>query len=296
MNLETQNFRPQLADSASSFYPNAMLRRFACDVPLLAPGAITSLLQSISSPQAAEHPMLKKLRDSVAPKVEIKNGIAIVPIEGVLAYRPDPFEMLFYGIEDSASVLDTFEQAAANPEVEGILLNINSPGGFMTGGPEIADAVRRVNKSKPVVARIGGIGASLAYWIASQAETIVASRSAIVGSIGAFTTFVDYSQMLAAAGIKVEVIRNQEGKFKAVGVSGTSLSDEQRSHLQDRVQASFDEFRRAVESARPHIQPERMQGQTFTGIEAKAAGLVDKVGDLNFALAVVRAAIRGRNH
>jgi ClpP class serine protease len=100
--------------------------------------------------------------------------------------------------------------------------------------------------------------------------------------------------MLAAAGIKVEVIRNQEGKFKAVGVSGTSLSDEQRSHLQDRVQASFDEFRRAVESARPNIQPERMQGQTFTGTEAKAAGLVDKVGDLNFALALTRAAIRGR--
>lgn len=287
--LKSENLRLE-----NPFYPNAMLRRFACDVPLLAPGAITSLLQSVSVPQAAEHPMLKRLRESVAPKAEIKNGVAIIPIEGPLAYRPDPFEMLFYGVEDSAAVLESFEAAAANSEVEGILLNINSPGGFMTGGPEIADAVRRVNKTKPVVARIGGIGASLAYWIASQAETIVASRSAIVGSIGAFTTFVDYSQMLAAAGIKIEVIRNQEGRFKAVGVSGTSLNEEQRSHLQDRVQASFDEFRRAVESARPQIQPDKMQGQTFTGTEAKAAGLVDKVGDLTFALAVVRAAIRGR--
>jgi hypothetical protein len=44
----------------------------------------------------------------------------------------------------------------------------------------------------------------------------------MVGRIGAFKTFVDYSQMLAAAGIKVEVIRNQEGKFKAVGITGTS--------------------------------------------------------------------------
>lgn len=290
MNPEIATFKPDNLN----FYPNAMLRRFACDVPLLAPGAITALLQSVSVPQAAEHPALKRLRETVAPKAEIKNGIAIIPIEGVLAYRPDPFEMLFYGVEDSASVLDTFEQVAANSEVEGILLNINSPGGFMTGGPEIADAVKRVNKSKPVIARIGGIGASLAYWIASQAEAIVSSRSAIVGSIGAFTTFVDYSQMLTAAGIKVEVIRNQEGKFKAVGVSGTSLNDEQRHHLQDRVQASFDEFRRAVESSRPQIQPERMQGQTLTGTEAKTAGLVDKVGDLNFALALVRASIRGR--
>jgi signal peptide peptidase SppA len=292
MNVETPTIKPE----SLAFYPNAILRRFACDVPLLAAGAITSLLPSVSVPQAAEHPTLKRLREIISPKAEVRNGIAIVPIEGVLAYRPDPFEMVFYGIEDSAALLDSFEQAAANPEVEGILLNINSPGGFMTGGPEIADAVKRVDKSKPVVARIGGIGASLAYWIASQAETIVASRSAVVGSIGAFTTFVDYSQMLAAAGIKVEVIRNQEGKFKAVGVSGTSLNDEQRSHLQDRVQASFAEFLRAVKSARPQIQPDKMQGQTFTGTEAKVAGLVDKIGDLNFAMSVVRAASCARRH
>lgn len=56
-----------------------------------------------------------------------------------------------------------------------------------------------------------------------------------------------------------------------------------QSPARPRVRARFEEFRRAVETARPRIQSDKMQGQTFTGTEAKAAGLVDKVGNLNFA-------------
>jgi ClpP class serine protease len=75
---------------------------------------------------------------------------------------------------------------------------------------------------------------------------------------------------------------------------GTALSDEQRAHIQERIQASFKDFKRAVKAARPRIEDTSMRGQVFSGIEAKAAGLVDRVGDLSFALSVLRSAIKTR--
>ncbi len=130
--------------------------------------------------------------------------------------------------------------------------------------------------------------ASLAYWIGSQARAIVASRSAIVGSIGVFTTVTDYTQYLAAAGIKVEVIKNKEADYKAAGVPGTSLTDAQRSYLQDSVQASFQEFQAAVTLKR-RIEAAAMRGQTFNGLKSKSAGLVDAIGDRSYALSILRS-------
>lgn len=276
-----------------------LIQRLLTDAPLFIDGSLQALLVH-SFPagsddfQAAEHPALKRLRDATAPQVELRNGIAIVPVEGALARKPDVFELAYGGIEDSQRVLDMVEGAASNAEVSGILLNIDSPGGFLTGGPEIADAVKYAGKLKPVVAWTGGMMASLAYWIGSQAGTVIASRSAIVGSIGVYTALYDYSKYLEALGVKVEVIKNKEAAFKAIGMVGTSLNDEQRSHLQERIQASFSEFRRTVKSARPGVADESMRGQVFTGMEAKNAALVDRVGDMNFALSVLRSEIRAR--
>jgi len=224
----------------------------------------------------------------------LSDGVAIIPVEGTLARRPDVIE-LFYGVEDTSNILDLVETAERNPEVKGALLDMDSPGGFITGGPEVADAVRRLDKTKPVVAWSGGMMASLAYWIGSQAGSVVASRSAIVGSIGAFSAHFDYTKFLESLGIKVEIFKNSEGTFKAAGAFGTALTDEQRNHIQGRIQASFAEFKRAVTSARAGVHDEAMRGQTFSGAEAKRLGLVDRIGDRHYALSVLRSAIRTKS-
>ena len=97
------------------------------------------------------------------PKATVENGIGILEITGILAYRPDIGSLFFDGFEDSAEVLGAFRRLESNPEVDAILLNINSPGGFSVGGPEIADAIR--GSSKPTVTWSGGMCCSLAYWI-----------------------------------------------------------------------------------------------------------------------------------
>jgi signal peptide peptidase SppA len=281
-----------------------LTHRLLTDAPLIEGGALSALLHDfqvsasrlacLSETQAAEHPFHRLLREKMKPQMSVReDGIAVVPVEGVLARKPDVFE-LFYGVEDSSNVLDMVESAARNPDVRGVLLAVDSPGGFLTGGPEIADAVKATGKQKPVVAWVGGTMASLAYYIGSQASQVVASRSAQVGSIGVFTTHVDYTKLLESAGIKIEVIKNKEADFKAAGIMGTALSDEQRTHIQERIQTSFKDFKRAVKAARPRIEDNAMRGQVFSGIEAKAAGLVDRVGDMSFAASVLRSAIKVR--
>jgi signal peptide peptidase SppA len=248
----------------------------------------------LSDPKAAEHPVYKRIREGLKPQMTVNaSGVATLPIEGVLAQKPDVWEMLFSGVEDSNHVLEMVNEASNNPDVKAVVLAIDSPGGFMTGGPEIADAVAAMNKRKPVVAHTSGTMASLAYFIGSQAGTVVASRSAQVGSIGVYTTNVDYSRMLENAGVKVEVIKNKEADYKAAGVMGTPLTEAQRGYIQDRIQASFGEFKDAVKGARPQVTDDAMRGQVFYGKEAKSKGLIDAVGDLAYAQSIARSKIRG---
>lgn len=276
-----------------------LIQRLCTDVPLLAHGALAAFLQPANLArtleiQNAEHPFYKVVRERMKPQATLlSDGIAIVPVEGLLMRKPSVWE-LFDGVEDTNNIHEMIDSAARNPDVTGLLLDVDSPGGFMTGGPEVADTIKQVRKTKPVVAWTGGLMASLAYWIGSQAESVVATRSAIVGSIGAFTTHVDYTKFLESLGIKVELFKNKDGEFKAAGVTGVPLTDSQRENIQSRVETSFKEFKRAVTSARADLKDDSMRGQTFSGAEAKSAGLVDRIGDRNFALSVLRSAIRAR--
>jgi ClpP class serine protease len=94
--------------------------------------------------------------------------------------------------------------------------------------------------------------------------------------------------MLEKLGIKVEVLTNSAAKFKAAGTPGTSLNDDQRGYLKDRLEKAFDVFRGAVSAARPGIQADAMQGQVFYSDDAKKQGLIDRIGDFDFAVSVCR--------
>ena len=270
-------------------------QRLINDVALIEFGELEAMVSTVRQIQAAEHPILKQLKDKVKPSMTVnRDGTAIVPVEGALAHKPDFFEMAFMGIEDSRNVLEMLSAAASNPDVAGVLLDVDSPGGMVLGGVEIADAVRSLNAKKPVVAWSGGLAASLAYLIASQASQVVTTRSSLSGSVGVKTAHVDYTQMLERMGIKIEVFTNKEGTLKAAGDMGTALTDAQRADIQDRVQKVFGEMKKQITSARPGIAEEAMKGQVLYGSEAKKVGLVDRLGDRDFALSVLRQEMRKR--
>lgn len=270
-------------------------KRLAIDVPLLNANHLSFIVARTATPddiQAAENPYFKAVRAYCEPKVEHVKNIAIVPVQGVIAYNPDPWEMLYDGVEDSRNIVKMLNDVSQDEQVQGVLLRVDTPGGMMLGGPEIADAVASLRSRKPVVAHIGGLGASLGYMIASQASEVIASRSAIVGSIGVIASVTDYTALLEKLGVKFEYFTNKEAKYKGAGAIGNPLTDEQRENIQSSVDSSFKIFKNAVLSMRPDVPDSAMQGQTFRGDEAKKQKLVDRIGGETFALSVLKSMMK----
>jgi protease-4 len=176
--------------------------------------------------------------------------------------------------------------------VRGVLLDINTPGGGVMGGFDLADSIFRLSKEKPVVAWTGGMAASLGYMMAAQADEIVSGRSAVVGSIGVIATYQDWTKFLERYGVKMEVFTNKEATFKGAGAMGTTLNDAQREHIQTRIDAVFGDFKAAVQAKRRKVEDASMRGQTMYGSEAQKAGLVDRIGDRDFAMSVLRQRVR----
>ena len=166
--------------------------------------------------------------------------------------------------------------AARAGGARGILLNVNSPGGTVTGTPECAELVAQTARELPLAAYTDDTMASAAYYLAAGANRIFASRSASVGSIGVYIPWMDHSAQYAAAGLRPAPIVNTGGDLKALGFGGT-LSEEQRAFLQAQVDADFAQFKEHVLAHRA-VAPEAMRGQCLSGRAALAANLVDDLG------------------
>lgn len=258
------------------------------EIPLIESGRLSQLsIQRQLPDKAGEPSYFASLRQELALKVTISDGIAVVPVVGPIMHSPSIADIYYDGASDSTQLYNALESLSRNTDVTGVLLTINSPGGMVTGGFDIADATARISKKKAVVAAIDGMGASLAYLIASQATRIISTGSSVVGSIGVIASYVDYTKYLELIGVKMDVFTNKEGVLKASGALGTSLSDVQKSDIQERVDGVFARFKAAVLSKRPSVSAETMRGQVVYGSDAKKLGLIDAVGDQQYALSVL---------
>lgn len=217
-------------------------------------------------------------------------AVAVLPIYGVLTQRAGL--MTEYSGGASAEVLSAQLDAMANdPAVGTIVLDIDSPGGSTAGIAELADKVFAARGSKRVVAVANTLCASAAYWIGSQAHEVVASPSAIVGSVGVYTVHTETSEADEKAGITNTIIR--AGKHKAEDTPYEPLSADARAAMQALVDEHYDGFVRAVARGRG-VTPAAVRGGFGEGTALPAklaleAGLVDRVAPLDDVLASLGA-------
>lgn len=209
----------------------------------------------------------------------MRGETAVIPIKGVLQERYDVFTDLFGFDQTPPGAIEAAVRAADQDERVGrILLDVNSPGGNVAGIPAAARAVAEARK--PTEARIAGVGASAAYWIASQADSIAATPESLVGSIGVMVAIYDESAAAEKAGVKVKVIGS--GALKGAGTPGTEVTDEQTKVLQENVDAVAAEFVGAVARGRG-VSEARVQewasGRTWAARTADSLGLIDRVDD-----------------
>jgi len=202
-----------------------------------------------------------------------KPGVAVVPIYGVLAKNLSSYEESCGGGTDINPISHALAQAAEDPEVEKIVLDIDSPGGEVTGVPELGNRIRTVDAKKPVIAFCDATTASGAEWISSQARESYATPSSRHGSIGVYSAWLDETVALEMRGLKLELFT--AGKHKAAGAPFRGLTDEERQMIQDNVTRIHDDFRAAIRANRPGVTDETMEGQMFSAAEAVTLGLVD---------------------
>jgi signal peptide peptidase SppA len=210
------------------------------------------------------------------------DGVAYLPISGKMVVRPDEFEKEYLGMVCMEEAGNAIRQACDDPKVKALLLHMDSPGGTANGTPELAALVKECAGKKPIVAYSDTLACSAAYYVASQATTVLSSVTASLGNVGSVMTYMDISKMLSDIGVKPVVIRNEDSPLKGTGALGTSLTAEQLAFLQRDVNESAAMFKRAVKSAR-NCTDDAMDGGWYSGARAMALGLTDQLCDMRTA-------------
>jgi ClpP class serine protease len=135
----------------------------------------------------------------------MRGDVAVIPVCGPIFRRANMLSEVS-GATSIQVLAQDFNAALANDDVKSIVLEIDSPGGEVTGVSEFAEMVFAARGTKPIVAYVGGDGCSAAYWIASACEHIVVADTAIVGSIGVVRAIPNPGAGTASA---IEIVSSQ---------------------------------------------------------------------------------------
>lgn len=207
--------------------------------------------------------------------------VAIVELTGPMTKRGSS---MLGGIS-TAMMRRTLRKADADPQVEHIVLLVDSPGGSVTGTGDLADDVHRINQSTPITVYVEDTAASAAYWVSAQASRIVASPNAWIGSIGVFQVMADLSEQAGKLGVKVHVIK--AGEFKGLGVGGAEITDDQLVEVQREVDDTYSAFTAAIARGRG-VDTERAtawgDGRIYLASDAMTLGLIDEIASFDEAI------------
>lgn len=209
-------------------------------------------------------------------------GVAILPLYGVLFPKANLMTEMS-GATSVQGFMRMFRSALADSEVKAIVIDVDSPGGLTDLATEAATEIRAARGQKPIVAVANTMMASCAYWIASQADEIVASPSALVGSIGVYAEHFDLSAAYELAGVNHSYI--SAGKFKTEGNEFAPLDEEAQRHIQEIVDDSYALFVNDVAKARgvsaQAVREGYGQGRVVTAKMALSEKLVDRIDTLD---------------
>lgn len=221
-----------------------------------------------------------------------EKNIAIVRLSGTLMKAQSSM-----GGTSTVQARSDLRKAEADPDIIGVLLLIDSPGGTVSGTEELATQVKRTAKAKPVFAQVEDLCASAAYWIASQTDGIYANvDTAWIGSIGTLLAMYDKSKAAATAGVEAVVFAT--GPLKGAGFEGSAITEEQRSNFQSLTDDSQKSFDAAVQKGRSLTDKQLAAvrtGGVFTAQDAISKKLIDGVQSVDVTVQMLIKESRTRS-
>lgn len=204
---------------------------------------------------------------SLSERLAIGPRVGVVELRGV--------------IQDAGDAIETLERFRKHDSTVAVVVRIESPGGAVAPSQELYDEVWRVREKKPVVASLGNVAASGGYYVASAANVIVADPGTITGSIGAIMSVPFYAPLAEKIGFSENVVKS--GRYKDTGQPLRPMTDDERKLLQVMVDDVLTQFVDAVARGRGMDAArvrELADGRIYSGAQARAAGLVDRLGGL----------------
>jgi protease-4 len=208
----------------------------------------------------------------VGPSSDIDGeAVGVVEIEGAIV--------------DARRAIEHIRKFREDEDIKAIVIRIDSPGGAVGPSQEIYREIRKTVGTKTVVASMGAVAASGGYYVACGADGIVANPGTITGSIGVIMGYTNFRQLLDKIGMVPVVIKS--GPYKDTGSPTREMNDDERRILQSITDNIHQQFVTAIAEGRKmdHAQVEKAaDGRIFTGEDAVARGLVDRLGNFEDAL------------
>ncbi len=228
--------------------------------------------------------IIKESEDRIELKERPK--VALVKLEGPIMIDSST-KSLFSSSKSSDDILENLKEIEKDKTIKGLIIEINSPGGMVVASQEIADQVKKLNIPKIAVVR--EVGASGAYWIASAADTIVASPMSITGSIGVISSYLEFADLFNKYGVNYQ--RLVAGDRKDLANPYRKLKDDERNILQLKLNTIHAAFVSEVARNRKMKEADVWKyatGEFFLGVEAKEKGLVDVLGNFDTAKGLMK--------
>jgi signal peptide peptidase SppA len=208
-------------------------------------------------------------------------NVAVIPIYGVISQRQSLMAQTSGGTS-AQQITNDFRSALADPEVDGIVFDVDSPGGVVEGIDELAAEIQAARGQKPMAAVAQHAALSAAYWAIAGVDEIVSTPSGMVGSIGVFTGHDDLTDAMGKVGVKRTVI--SAGKYKAEGALGMPLSEEAIAAVQEQVDTFYGMFTSRVSRGRgvpvDSVRNGFGQGRGVLAKKALDLGMVDRIDSL----------------
>jgi protease-4 len=242
-------------------------------------------------------------------RASASDKIAVIKLDGVIMEGNNAF------------FIKQIDQAAADRQVKAVVVRINSPGGTITGSDDLHRRLTELKKgenphqkggAKPLVVSMGSVAASGGYYVAMPADSIVAERTTITGSIGVYAAFPSIAGFAKEHKIGMNVIK--AGDIKDSGSMFKKMTAQEQQMWQDMVDHAYKQFTDVVEQGRPNLKGKlreeveqkeipdvdeenkpkkdqtvryvrrRADGGIYTADEAKKYGLIDDIGYLKTAI------------
>ena len=215
-----------------------------------------------------------------AAVANLGGGIAVLGLYGLISQRASMVDgMSGSGGTSVEKFTQGFREAMADDTVGGIIIDIDSPGGSVSGLQDLWDEIMSARATKPVYGLVNSLCASAAYWIGSACSQLYAVQGSLVGSIGVYMQHVDASEAMKMDGLSATYI--SAGKYKVEGNPLGPMSPEGLAFNQSQIDAYYAMFTGAVAKGRGapigQVRDGMGQGRCLMADDGLAAGMVDGI-------------------